>query len=113
MSKMTEALEQTLRHLTNITASERPVDPVRIGPFSKAIEPLLWSRLHPSRPTDPLTGALVPDFDELVWNTPPTLIVRGDAHRDHPGRSRIICNAHGYHRDNLRFYGALLVEIGP
>ena len=116
MSKMTEVPEQTLRRLSNITASERPVDPVRIGPFTKAIEAPFWGGFHSSRPTDPLTRALVSDFDELVSNIQPDRIVHGDVHCSfdhHPGQSRIICNAQGYDRDDLRFHGALLVEIGP
>ena len=131
MTRTAMAPAQTRRRLTNITTPDWAVEPVRIGPFIKAAGASLWNdlprnhlhrnrlhqnRLHPSRPTDPLPGALVSDFDELVSNCQPDRIVPRDVHRSfdyHHGPSRIICNAHGYGRDNLRFHDALLVESGP
>jgi hypothetical protein len=86
-------------------------DPVRIATF-KSIYSSAWRRLLPSCPTDPLTGAVVSDFDELVSKTRPHGDIDFSFHR--LGQGRIIRNARGHdNHDNLCLCVALPDETKP
>jgi predicted phosphodiesterase len=71
--------------------------------------------IHPSHRSDPLTGAFVSSLEDLIQTAQPDLIVHGHVHHSFDyrlGRTRVICNPHGYGGENPHFDGALVVEVG-
>lgn len=73
-----------------------------------------WSSIHPRFRSDPVTGAFVSDQSELIERYQPTLWVHGHVHNssDHRvGKTRVLCNPHGYGAENSDFNGALVVEL--
>ncbi len=74
-----------------------------------------WGSAHPRYQSDAMTGAFVSDLKELILTTQPDLIVHGHVHHSFDyrvGKTRIVCNPHGYGNENFAFDGALVVEIG-
>ena len=74
-----------------------------------------WGSVDPKFRNDRLTAAYVSDLSELIEIYQPALWVRGHVHHacDYQvGRTRILCNAHGYGNDNPTFDGALVLEFG-
>jgi Icc-related predicted phosphoesterase len=61
-----------------------------------------------------LTAAYVSDLSMLIERYQPTLFVHGHVHHSSDyrvGKTRIICNPHGYGFENPNFNGNLVVEI--
>ena len=74
-----------------------------------------WDSIHPRFRSDPVTGAFVSDLSELIETYQPTLWVHGHVHNSSDyfvGKTRILCNPHGYGTENPAFNGALVVELG-
>lgn len=74
-----------------------------------------WGSIHPRFLTDPLTGAFLSDQSALIEAHQPALLVHGHVHNSSDyrvGKSRIVCNPHGYGSENPDFNGALVVEVG-
>jgi Icc-related predicted phosphoesterase len=62
-----------------------------------------------------LTAAYVSNLSRLIEAYQPTLFVHGHIHQSsyyRVGKTRIICNSHGYGAENPNFNGSLVVEIG-
>ena len=73
-----------------------------------------WNSVHPRFQSDPLTAAFVSDQSALIERHQPTLWVHGHVHNSSDyrvGRTRIICNPHGYSSENPAFEGAMAIEI--
>jgi Icc-related predicted phosphoesterase len=73
-----------------------------------------WNSVHPKFRSDPLTGAFLSDQSSLIERYQPTLLVHGHVHNSSDyrvGKTRILCNPHGYGPENPDFHGALVVEI--
>jgi Icc-related predicted phosphoesterase len=73
-----------------------------------------WNSIDPRFRNDPMTGAFVSDLSELIETYQPTLWVHGHVHNssDHlVGKTRVLCNPHGYGSENPAFNGALVVEL--
>jgi Icc-related predicted phosphoesterase len=71
--------------------------------------------IHPNHRSDPLTGAFVSSLEDIIQTTQPELIVHGHVHHSFDyrlGRTRVICNPHGYAGENPNFDGALVMEVG-
>jgi len=74
-----------------------------------------WDSVHPRFRSDPVTAAFVSDQSALIEAHQPTLWVHGHVHNSSDyrvGKTRIVCNAHGYGSENPDFDGALVVEVG-
>ena len=74
-----------------------------------------WDSIHPRFRSEPVTGAFVSDLSELIETYQPTLWVHGHVHNSSDyfvGKTRVLCNPHGYGTENLNFDGALVVEVG-
>jgi Icc-related predicted phosphoesterase len=74
-----------------------------------------WDSIHPQFRSDPVTGAFVSDLSELIETYQPTLWVHGHVHNSSDylvGKTRVLCNPHGYGTENPNFDGALVVEVG-
>jgi Icc-related predicted phosphoesterase len=74
-----------------------------------------WDSIHPRFRNDPVTGAFVSDQSELIETYQPTLWVHGHVHNSSDysvGKTRILCNPHGYGSENPDFNGELVVELG-
>jgi Icc-related predicted phosphoesterase len=72
--------------------------------------------VHPKYRSDPLTGAFVSDLSAFLEKCQPSLWVHGHVHNSSDylvGRTRIVCNPHGYGQENPDFDGSLVVEVGP
>jgi predicted phosphohydrolase len=75
-----------------------------------------WRSVHSRFRSDPVTGAFVSDLSALIETRQPTLWVHGHVHNSsdyHVGKTRIVCNPHGYGAENPDFDGALVVEVVP
>lgn len=75
-----------------------------------------WNSIAARYLNDPITGAFLCDCEELLMAFQPDLVVHGHVHNTsdyYVGRTRVICNAHGYGDENPAFDGALVVELGP
>lgn len=73
-----------------------------------------WDSIHPRFRSDPVTGAFVSDLSELIETYQPTLWVHGHVHKSSDyfvGKTRVLCNPHGYGTENAAFNGALVVEL--
>jgi Icc-related predicted phosphoesterase len=73
-----------------------------------------WLSVHPRYRTDLLTAAFVSDLSTLIMDFQPTLWVHGHVHSSFDyavGRTRVLCNPHGYWDENPAFNPALVVEI--
>jgi Icc-related predicted phosphoesterase len=73
-----------------------------------------WNSVHPRFRNDPVTGAFVSDQSELIERYQPTLWVHGHVHNSSDylvGKTRVLCNPHGYGTENPDFNGALVVEL--
>jgi Icc-related predicted phosphoesterase len=71
--------------------------------------------IHPRFRSDPLTGAFVSDCSQWIESAQPDLIVHGHVHHSldyRIGRTRVICNPHGYGSENPDFDGTLVMEVG-
>lgn len=65
---------------------------------------------------DPVSAAFVSDLEDWLMVAQPNLIIHGHVHNSSDyfvGRSRVICNPHGYGDENPAFDGALVVDVGP
>jgi Icc-related predicted phosphoesterase len=74
-----------------------------------------WDSIQPRFRSDPVTGAFVSDLSELIETYQPTLWVHGHVHNSSDylvGKTRVLCNPHGYGTENPNFDGALVVEVG-
>ena len=74
-----------------------------------------WSSVDPNLRNELLTAAYVSDLSSFIEASQPNLWIHGHVHRSSDyliGRTRVICNPHGYGNENSRFDGALTVEIG-
>ena len=74
-----------------------------------------WDSVHPRFRSDPVTAAFVSDQSALIEAHHPTLWVHGHVHNSSDyrvGKTRIVCNPHGYGSENPDFDGALVVEVG-
>lgn len=72
------------------------------------------SSLHPRFANDLLSAAYVSDLSELIETCAPDLWIHGHVHTSFDyrvGSTRVICNAHGYGRENADFNSALIVEV--
>jgi len=70
--------------------------------------------LHPKYEKDLLSAAYVSDLEDLIVAAAPQLWVHGHVHTsfDHAvGRTRVLCNPHGYGGENPGFDPALVVEV--
>ena len=71
--------------------------------------------LHPRFSNDLLSAAYVSDLSGLIESGAPDLWVHGHVHSSFDykvGSTRIICNPHGYARENPAFEPVLVVEVG-
>jgi Icc-related predicted phosphoesterase len=71
--------------------------------------------LHPKYAKDLLSAAYVSDLEDLIVATAPELWVHGHVHTSFDysvGRTRILCNPHGYGSENPDFNPGLVVEVG-
>jgi Icc-related predicted phosphoesterase len=74
-----------------------------------------WESVHPRFRSDPVTGAFASDLSALIETHQPALWVHGHVHNSSDyrvGKTRILCNPHGYGSENPTFDGALVVEVG-
>jgi Icc-related predicted phosphoesterase len=74
-----------------------------------------WDSVHPRFRSDPVTAAFVSDQSALIEAHQPTLWVHGHVHNSSDyrvGKTRIVCNPHGYGSENPDFDGTLVVEVG-
>ncbi|MEH2480194.1 Icc-related predicted phosphoesterase [Nitrobacteraceae bacterium AZCC 2146] len=70
--------------------------------------------VHPRYQSDLLSAAFVSDLSELIRRYSPDLWIHGHVHNSFDyrvGRTRIICNPHGYGRENPAFDPSLVVEV--
>jgi Icc-related predicted phosphoesterase len=73
-----------------------------------------WNSVHPKFRSDPLTGAFFSDQSSLIERYQPTLWVHGHVHNSSDyrvGKTRMLCNPHGYGSENPDFNSALVVEL--
>jgi Icc-related predicted phosphoesterase len=71
--------------------------------------------LHPRHSNDIVSGAYVSDLSGLIETGAPDLWVHGHVHTSFDykvGATRILCNPHGYGRENPTFDPSLVVEVG-
>jgi Icc-related predicted phosphoesterase len=71
--------------------------------------------LHPRYGKDLLSAAYVSDLEDLILAVAPQLWVHGHVHASFDytvGRTRVLCNPHGYGAENPDFDPALVVEVG-
>jgi Icc-related predicted phosphoesterase len=101
---------QSKEYLANILATEFEGPTVAISHTA-----VHWGSIHPRFRADPLTGAFLSDQSALIEALQPTLWVHGHVHNSSDyrvGKTRIVCNPHGYGSENPDFDGALVVEVG-
>jgi Icc-related predicted phosphoesterase len=73
-----------------------------------------WNSVDPRYATDPLTAAFVSDMTTLIETYQPTLWIHGHVHNSsdyYVGKTRIICNPHGYGTENAAFDAGLVVDV--
>jgi Icc-related predicted phosphoesterase len=71
--------------------------------------------LHPRYEKDLLSAAYVSDLEDLIVAAAPALWVHGHVHTSFDyavGRTRVLCNPHGYGGENSDFNPGLVVEVG-
>jgi len=71
--------------------------------------------LHPRYEKDLLSAAYVSDLEDLIVAAAPALWVHGHVHTSFDyavGRTRVLCNPHGYGGENPDFDPGLVVEVG-
>jgi Icc-related predicted phosphoesterase len=71
--------------------------------------------LDPASSWDLIAAAYATDLSDLIEQGCPDLWIHGHVHRSSDykiGRTRIVCNAHGYGRENQGFDPELIIEIG-
>ena len=71
--------------------------------------------LHPRYAKDLLSAAYVSDLEDLMVAAAPELWVHGHVHTSFDyavGRTRVLCNPHGYGGENPDFDTRLIVEVG-
>lgn len=71
--------------------------------------------LHPRYANEILSAAYVSDLSQLIEAAQPDLWVHGHVHTSFDymvGRTRIVCNPHGYGEENPDFNASLVVEVG-
>jgi Icc-related predicted phosphoesterase len=74
-----------------------------------------WLSVHPQYRSDLLTAAFVSDLSALIMEFQPALWVHGHVHSSFDyavGRTRVLCNPHGYWDENPNFNPSLVVEVG-
>lgn len=74
-----------------------------------------WLSVHPQYRNDLLTAAFVSALSALIAEHQPNLWVHGHVHSSFDyrvGRTRVLCNPHGYWDENPDFNPSLVVEIG-
>ena len=72
--------------------------------------------LHPRYANDLLSAAYVSDLTATIETGKSALWVHGHVHNSfdyHVGETRVLCNPHGYGRENPAFDPAMVVEVGP
>ena len=73
-----------------------------------------WASVAERYRTDRVTAAYASDLSALILATQPALWVHGHIHTPSDyrmGATRVICNPHGYGRENPDFDPALVVEV--
>lgn len=73
-----------------------------------------WLSVHPRYRDDLLTAAFVSDLSALIQEFQPNLWVHGHVHSSFDyrvGRTRVLCNPHGYWDENPDFDPCLVVEV--
>lgn len=71
--------------------------------------------LHPRYANEILSAAYVSNLSQLIEIAQPDLWVHGHVHASFDymvGRTRIVCNPHGYGSENADFNASLVVEVG-
>ena len=74
-----------------------------------------WNSILDKYRNDPVTGAYLTDMTATIEAYRPDLWVHGHVNNssdDWIGKTRVICNPHGYGNENPNFDGSLVVEIG-
>jgi Icc-related predicted phosphoesterase len=74
-----------------------------------------WESVHPKFRSELLSAAYASDLSALIQAYQPALWVHGHIHHSidcHLGKTRIICNPHGYGTENPAFNGSLVVKVG-
>jgi Icc-related predicted phosphoesterase len=73
-----------------------------------------WDSVDPAHHNDRVTAAYVSDLSGLIETHQPALWVHGHIHKSSDyrvGKTRILCNPHGYGTENPGFNVALAVEL--
>ncbi|KWV48413.1 metallophosphoesterase [Bradyrhizobium macuxiense] len=73
-----------------------------------------WDSILPKYQNDPVTAAFVSDMSATIKAHQPALWVHGHVHNScdyYVGKTRIVCNPHGYGNENAGFSGSLVVQI--
>jgi len=72
--------------------------------------------VHPRYLSDSLTPSFVSDLSEILEShQSPDIFVHGHAHNSSDyrvGKTRVICNPHGYGNENPQFNPQLIIEVG-
>jgi Icc-related predicted phosphoesterase len=71
--------------------------------------------LDPKSSSDLIAAAYATDLSDLIEKCSPDLWVHGHVHRSSDykvGRTRVVCNPHGYGHENRAFDPELIIEIG-
>jgi Icc-related predicted phosphoesterase len=71
--------------------------------------------LHPRYEKDLLSAAYVSDLEDLILAAAPKLWLHGHVHASFDyavGKTRVLCNPHGYGNENPDFNPGLVVEVG-
>jgi Icc-related predicted phosphoesterase len=74
-----------------------------------------WDSVLPKYRSDLVTAGFVSDMSATIEAYRPELWVHGHVHNScdyRVGKTRIVCNPHGYGPENPRFDGSLLIDIG-
>jgi Icc-related predicted phosphoesterase len=74
-----------------------------------------WDSIDPTRRNEFLTAAYLCDLSALLEVYQPALHVHGHVHHSSDyrvGKTRVICNPHGYGPENPQFDGSLVVDVG-
>jgi Icc-related predicted phosphoesterase len=73
-----------------------------------------WNSVHPIYREDGLTGAFVSDLSSMIETRGPALWVHGHVHNSSRYRlcnTLVVCNPHGYGKENPEFDGHLTIDI--
>lgn len=74
-----------------------------------------WNSVDPKYASDLVTAAFVSDMSALIERHQPALWIHGHVHNSSDyrvGKTRIVCNPHGYGNENPAFDGALVLDVG-